>query len=449
MNRNPGRAGVHEAPFSAGGRHAARENPAAGDHESGPDDGAVDRSLLLASVARDARLDGKFVLLITLSTIIVTLGLLQNSAAVVIGAMLVSPLLGPIMGIGFGLATIESQLIRRSLVTLAAGVGVAIAVAGLLILLSPIQDVTPEIRARTQPTLLDLGVAVVGGVAGVYAILRQLSGVMVGVAIATALVPPLSTVAFGIATWRPEMAMGAALLFLTNTLAIALVATVVARINRFGPSLTPQHTAMQVVGIFATLGLLSIPLALSLNNITRELRARSTVQTQLSELLGKSGRVDTLTVTMNEGEVLVDGVVLVDSYRPDLSRQLAIDVEEQLERKVSVNMVQLRQQTTSAVQLEDRLNQRLTALERRDSEQTQLLEELTVGQLIPRSALVVDAQARRVIVRRNREIDENSELSEAIDRVIATTRSRHPGWLIETAAVEPVEETPNPDGPPQ
>src|SRR3546814_7524235 len=94
--------------------------------------------------------------------------------------MLVSPLLGPIMGIGFGLATLESNLIKRSLVTMAAGMAVAIFVAMLIIALSPIQDVTAELRARTQPTLLDLGVAVVGGVAGVYAIMRKLSGVMVG-----------------------------------------------------------------------------------------------------------------------------------------------------------------------------------------------------------------------------------------------------------------------------
>ena len=118
---------------------------------------------------------------------IATLGLLQSSAAVVIGAMLVSPLLGPIMGVGFGLATLESNLIKRSLVTMAAGMAVAIIVAMLIIWVSPIQDVTSELRARTQPTLLDLGVAVVGGIAGVYAIMRKLSGVMVGVAIATAL----------------------------------------------------------------------------------------------------------------------------------------------------------------------------------------------------------------------------------------------------------------------
>ena len=148
------------------------------------------RALTLAGVARDARLDRQFLILIALASAIATLGLLQSSTAVVIGAMLVSPLMGPIMGVGFGVATIDLGLIRRSLVTLAAGMALAVLVAMFIILISPIQDVTPELRARTQPTLMDLGVAVVGGIAGAIAIIRNMSGVMVGVAIATALVPP-------------------------------------------------------------------------------------------------------------------------------------------------------------------------------------------------------------------------------------------------------------------
>ena len=443
MSRHPGRPGVHEAHFSAGGRHAARDDDPASEDGAAID--GEDRAVLLASVARDARLDRKYVLLITLSAAIATLGLLQDSPAVVIGAMLVSPLLGPIMGIGFGLATIDSGLIRRSLTTLAAGVGVAVLVAVLIIWLSPIQDVTGEIRARTQPTLLDLGVAVVGGIAGVYAILRQLSGVMVGVAIATALVPPLSTIAFGLATWRPELALGAALLFLTNTLAIAIAATIVARINRFGPSLTPQHTIFQVTGIVVTLGLLSTPLALSLNAIARELAARATVQGELARLIDKTDRVDTLTVAMNNGEVIVEGVVLVDRYRPDLAKQLERRVGDRLERKVSANVVQLRQQTSSAVQLEDRINRRLSALERRDGEQADLVRELTVGQLIEREALVVDSQARRVVLRRDR-AGEDTAVAAAIDRILASARARHPEWVIETMAPPVANAEAEPDG---
>ena len=444
---HPGVPGLGDAPFNAGGRRSARsgvgrEAQEDDDNGIGDDHG---RALVLASVARDARLDKKFLLLITLSAMIATLGLLQSSTAVVIGAMLVSPLLGPIMGVGFGLATLESNLIKRSLVTIAAGMAVAILVAVLIIWLSPIRDVTPELRARTQPTLLDLGVAVVGGVAGVYAIMRKLSGVMVGVAIATALVPPLSTVGFGLATGRFDFAVGAALLFLTNTLAIAFAATIVARINKFGPSLTPQHTAMQVLGIIVTLGILSIPLALTLNSLAGEVRARSVVQTELRSLLGEGDRVDSLNVRMERDAVAVDGVVLVDLYAAKLDTELAGKIRQALDRDVRVSIVQLRQQTNAAVQVEEQLNRRLATLEQREEDSRAILAGLTVGELVPRDRVLIDSQARRVIVQRDREA-EGEQVAAAIDRIMAAVQTGYPRWLVQngslTAAEEPDEAPP-------
>lgn len=435
---HPGVPGLGDAPFNAGGRRAARTD---GHDEAVEGDDALDRSLILASVARDARLDKKFLLLIILAAMIATLGLLQSSTAVVIGAMLVSPLMGPIMGLGFGLATIESNLIKRSLVTLAAGMAVAVLVAMLIIWLSPIKDVTPELRARTQPTLLDLGVAVVGGIAGVYAIMRKLSGVMVGVAIATALVPPLSTVAFGLVTGRMDFALGAALLFLTNTLAIAFAATIVARLNHFGPSLTRQHTAMQVVGIVVTLGILSIPLALTLNSLAGEVRARSIVQTELRSLLGESDRVDSLNVRMERDAIAVDGVVLVDRYAAQLDKQLASKIGSELDREVRVNIVQLRQQTNAAVQVEEQLNRRLAALEQREEDSRAILSGLTVGELLPRTRVLIDAQARRVVVQRDRE-DEGEQVAAAIDRIMMSVQADYPQWLIENGNLTAAEAPP-------
>ncbi|GAO77022.1 MULTISPECIES: DUF389 domain-containing protein [unclassified Sphingopyxis] len=439
---HPGVPGLGETPFNAGGRRATRAGPDDHNDEAAVGD-AHGRSLILASVARDARLDTKFLLLVVMATAIATLGLLQSSAPVVIGAMLVSPLLGPIMGIGFGLATIESNLIKRSLVTLAAGTLVAIIIAALIIWLSPIKDVTPEIRARTQPTLIDLGVAVVGGIAGVYAILRKLSGVMVGVAIATALLPPLSTVAFGLVTGRPDFAMGGGLLFLTNTLAIAFSVTIVARLNKFGPSLTPQHTAMQVVGIVATLGILSIPLAISFNNIVREIRARTAVQSELRALLGDGDQIDSLNVRLEGDAIEIDGVVLVDRYAGQLNRELEAKVRGDLDRDVRVNLAQLRKQTNAAAQLEERLSSRIATLEQREEESRAILSSLTVGDLLPRGQLLIDAQARRVIVQRDREA-EGEQVAAAIDRIMASVQAGYPQWLIQngslTAAKAPVAE---------
>lgn len=428
MSRHPGRAGAHSAGFSAGGRHAATDRPADDDSEDIPD-----RAVLLAGVARDARLDRKYLLLITLSAAIATLGLLQGSAAVVIGAMLVSPLLGPIMGIGFGLATLESELIRRSLVTLAAGIAAAIAVAMLIVWLSPVNDVTAEIRGRTQPTLLDLGVAVVGGVAGVYAILRKLSGVMVGVAIATALVPPLSTIGFGLVTDRFDFALGASLLFLTNTLAIAFAATLVARLNRFGPSLTPRHTVLQLVGILTVLGILSIPLALSLNRIAREIAALSIVQTVIDGQLADADRVDSLNVRRDGEGVRVDGVILVDQYQPTLSADVATRASERLRRPVAVDIVQLRKQSDSANELDDRTNRRLVALERGSEQSQSIVAALTVGGLIDRSAITLDPQTRRALVTIGGS-EENDQIAEARNRIIAEAQRAHGDWFIARGA---------------
>jgi uncharacterized hydrophobic protein (TIGR00271 family) len=441
VGRRPERPALGETSFSAGGRQATRTGPDEQNDDKGTAVGdAHGRSLILASVARDARLDKKFLLLITLSAAIATLGLLQSSSAVVIGAMLVSPLLGPIMGIGFGLATIESNLIKRSLVTLAAGMALAVLVAMLIIWLSPIQDVTPELRARTQPTLLDLGVAVVGGIAGVYAIMRKLSGVMVGVAIATALVPPLSTVGFGLATGRFDFALGASLLFLTNTLAIAFAATIVARLNHFGPSMTAQHTAMQVTGIVVTLGILSIPLALSLNNIAREVRARSAVQSELNTLLADGDRIDSLTVRIEGDAVTVDGVVLVDQYAARLNADLAAKVRGDLDRTVEVNLAQLKKQTNAAAQFEERLNQRIAALEQRDGDSRGIISVLTVGALVSRDRVLVDTQARRVVVQRDRAA-EGEAVAAAIDRIMADAQTKYPLWLVQNGDLAPAEPT--------
>lgn len=421
------RSNPHEAGFSAGGRRAATTQ--ALDDESGADGSAAARARILAQVARDARLDRKYLLLIVLATAIATLGLLQNSPAVVIGAMLVSPLLGPIMGLGFGLATVDPRLLKRSATTLGAGVAVAIAVAMLIIWISPIQDVTGELRARTQPTLLDLAVAVVGGIAGVIAIMRKLSGVMVGVAIATALVPPLSTIAFGLATWRPDFALGALLLFMTNTLAIAFAATAVARVNRFGPSMTPQHTALQVIGILVTLGVLAVPLALSLNGIVSEVRARTVVQDILVNAIGDAGRIDGMTVNARGNAVQVDAVLLVDRYNPRLQTQIMTEAQQLLGRQVNVTLVQLRRETRSGVEQQDSINQRLSALERRDGDSRSLLRTLTAGDLISRDRIVIDVQARRVMITRQAD-GPAGPVVDAEDRIIARGQAEHPDWVV-------------------
>jgi uncharacterized hydrophobic protein (TIGR00271 family) len=162
----------------------------------------VDHQKVVDQVHADAGWNGHYAFMTFMSAGISVLGLLLSSPAVVIGAMLISPLMGPIVGLGFAIATFDSVEIRRSAVALGLGTVLAIAFCAAIVALSPLQTVTDEIAARTRPNLFDLLVALFSGLAGAYAMIRGRHGTIVGVAIATALMPPLATIGFGIATWN-------------------------------------------------------------------------------------------------------------------------------------------------------------------------------------------------------------------------------------------------------
>jgi uncharacterized hydrophobic protein (TIGR00271 family) len=162
---------------------------------------------------------------VALSAGIATMGLVQNSPAVIIGAMLISPLMGPILSTGLALAVGDSYLLLKSFLNLTLSIAASTGLAGLLVWLLPYHTVTPEILARIHPNLLDLGIAVLSGLAGSIVVCRggAGSGVMAlpGVAIAVALMPPLCVMGFGMGnSFNFEIMYGASLLFLTNLVAI-------------------------------------------------------------------------------------------------------------------------------------------------------------------------------------------------------------------------------------
>lgn len=171
---------------------------------------------------------GSYYLLVCLSAIIATFGLLANSAAVVIGAMLVAPLMGPIFGIALALSTGDRRLLKTAVFAEVVGIILAVALPTLIGLIPLRPDFGSEILARTQPTIYDVLIALASGLAGAYALVdEKISPALPGVAIATALVPPLATCGLNIAAGNWSLASGAFLLFSINFIAIEFAAAII------------------------------------------------------------------------------------------------------------------------------------------------------------------------------------------------------------------------------
>ncbi len=177
----------------------------------------IEQDELVRQARENATPSLDYIVLILVSAVIAALGLLLNSAAVVIGAMLIAPLMQPLTALATGMATGRLRLIERSLGNLALGVLLGMGVAGLTGLVIPLDIPTTEMQSRGTPTLIDAGVAFAAGFIGAYANARRgIPAALAGVAIAAALMPPLCTVGLALAFGEHELALGALLLFLTN-----------------------------------------------------------------------------------------------------------------------------------------------------------------------------------------------------------------------------------------
>jgi uncharacterized hydrophobic protein (TIGR00271 family) len=195
----------------------------------------TDRETTLETVKRDISFKGHNAWILVFSIFVASIGLNVSSTAVVIGAMLISPLMGPIVGVGFSVAINDIDTLKRSLVNLGVMVVLSVLTAYLYFLISPIKEETPELVARTYPTILDVLIAIFGGLALIVAKTKKgaIASVIMGVAIATALMPPLCTVGYGLAIANWEYAGGALYLFTINSIFIALSTFLVAKLLRF------------------------------------------------------------------------------------------------------------------------------------------------------------------------------------------------------------------------
>ncbi|MEL6385943.1 MAG: DUF389 domain-containing protein [Pseudomonadota bacterium] len=298
----------------------------------------IDHQEVVDHVHEEGGVSGRYLFMTVMSCAVATLGLLLSSPAVIIGAMLISPLMGPIMLMGFSISILEWPALRTAIFAQACGILAALAIAYSIVALSPLKEATPEILARTQPNLFDLLVAVFSGLAGGYAVVHRKGETIVGVAIATALMPPLAVVGFGLAIGDWAIAQGSFFLFMTNLLAIAFCVVGLSKLYGFGEDHSPRHTVWQSILIFLVLGALAVPLGVALRDIAYQTTVSSQVRSELlSGYVDGAAKISEFNVGVRRtGEIDVNAIVLTTDLVAGIGPALSDRLSERYDRPVSV-----------------------------------------------------------------------------------------------------------------
>lgn len=243
--------------------------------------GEEDKKKVLENVTANISFRGSNLWILACAIIIASIGLNVNSTAVIIGAMLISPLMGPIVGAGFALGTYDFALLRKSMKNLLISTAVSLLVSAFYFYLSPFKDVQSELLARTSPNIYDVLIAFFGGLVGVIAITRVEKGNPIpGVAIATALMPPLCTAGYGLATFNFSYFAGAFYLYTINCFFICIATFFVVKYLNYPPiSFKGRRFAKQIrLGITTLVMIMIIPSFYLAYNLFNEKKFTNTVE---------------------------------------------------------------------------------------------------------------------------------------------------------------------------
>lgn len=272
---------------------------------------------LFLQLRESARAPTHFLLLMVLSAIVATLGLFLSSAAVIIGAMVLAPLMAPIISLAMGVLRGDRGLLSTSLTSIGIGTLLALGTAAFIALLIPFERITPEMAGRLNPNLLDLGVAIAAGIAGAYAHAREsVMKSLPGVAIAVALAPPLCVAGIGIGWMDLHIISGALLLFLTNLVGIALAAALTFLVLGYAPILRARRG---LVISLLLLAIISVPLSISFYNIYTYWSIERDAGTTVFEIRGKQLHLKQLQVSIQRDKVLL---------RADVSSRQPVDLDD-------------------------------------------------------------------------------------------------------------------------
>ncbi|NOQ14295.1 MAG: TIGR00341 family protein [Methyloprofundus sp.] len=296
---------------------------------------------LFLALKENAKTTSTFLLLMVLSAMLATLGLFLNSPAVVIGAMVLAPLMSPIISLSMGLQRSDIKLSRRAFTTLLVGTFIALALSATMACLFPVHIVTNEIQGRLNPSILDLLVAVLSGVAGAFAHSREnIAKSLPGVAIAVALVPPLCVAGIGLGWMNQEIFLGAMLLYITNLAGIILAAGLSFMVIGFAPF---SRAKKGILLSFFFVSIISVPLVISFQNMQKIEDIRHLVVNE--NYLAAGEKVKLRRVKVHLGKPMIITADLLIRGMPsaviisDLERQLKDKLQQPLHFDFSIHLV--------------------------------------------------------------------------------------------------------------
>jgi len=250
----------------------------------------VNKKATIAEIKNKKSMSGANAWMLMCSIVIASIGLSQDSQAVIIGAMLISPLMSPILGIGLAVGINDRSTLFKSLQHLGMAVIITLVTSTIYFYFTPFGDITPEIEARTEPTFLDIIIAIFGGIAGIVSIARKdISTTLPGVAIATALMPPLCVTGFGLAKGNWGIASTSFYLFFLNTFFVALSTYLVIKLLKFPlkeyVNKTDRKRNFYTVAIISTMAI--IPSLMIFRDVWHDVRIKNQTKKFIEEYIGE------------------------------------------------------------------------------------------------------------------------------------------------------------------
>lgn len=296
---------------------------------------ASDFKELFLNLKENASITNTYVLLMVLSSLLATLGLFLNSPSIVIGAMVLAPLMAPIISLSMGVLRSDADLSKQSFLTLFTGMLIALSLSALMAYILPFQEVTHEIEGRLHPSTLDLLVAVLSGVAGAFANVREnVAKSLPGVAIAVALVPPLCVSGIGLGWMNLEVFYGAMLLFLTNLTGIILAAGLSFMFIGFAPFSRAKKGILISVFLVA---IVSVPLVFSFKNMQKTADIKNQLLSQNYQIAGQTLQLRNIKILPGTPLKLNVDLISTSMPTPQLLNLFEQHLSEQLKQPVKVN----------------------------------------------------------------------------------------------------------------